>query len=436
MKLVLKNIGMLKSAEITLDRLTIIAGENDNGKSTVGKVVFCIIKAINRYKEDLQESKEHKIRESLNELFFALRRGSERFDEEVNTAFNELRVAVENLADNPAYVDEFKKRFEELKLVSGIGAGLRGDFLERFESRGKEIVEIALTPEDKKRSIESAFKKVFASEFDASVLYLGADSGSIKLYENTMTLLDLQVTRDNKFKLRGDVHPIELRDATFIESPLVLNNHDLLIRSQSGLSVSRERTWRLGLPYTTLHTKDLFDKLREPFLGFMDLNEEEAKLKHRLDAIVSGEIHYDESSKDFVYRKGEHEVSIKNTASGIKVFGLLQLLISNEFMNKNTVFIFDEPENHLHPKWQLKLAKVLVQLAQHGVFIIVSSHSPYMIEALQRYSEECKMSDSTHFYLAELQKIEDKDRLEAIFRILAEPFETFRRMDARKLKDE
>lgn len=42
MRLVLKNIGMLKNAEINLKNLSVIAGENDNGKSTVGKVVFCI----------------------------------------------------------------------------------------------------------------------------------------------------------------------------------------------------------------------------------------------------------------------------------------------------------------------------------------------------------------------------------------------------------
>jgi predicted ATPase len=40
MKLVLENIGLLKKAEINLNHLTVIAGENDNGKSTVGKVIF------------------------------------------------------------------------------------------------------------------------------------------------------------------------------------------------------------------------------------------------------------------------------------------------------------------------------------------------------------------------------------------------------------
>lgn len=49
MNLILENIGMLRRADITLHKLCVIAGENDNGKSTVGKILFCIVKAIKRY---------------------------------------------------------------------------------------------------------------------------------------------------------------------------------------------------------------------------------------------------------------------------------------------------------------------------------------------------------------------------------------------------
>ena len=72
MKLYLNNIGMLEEAEVTLKPLSIIAGENDNGKSTVGKIVFCLVKAINRYKEDLNESREYRVSEKFKELLFLL----------------------------------------------------------------------------------------------------------------------------------------------------------------------------------------------------------------------------------------------------------------------------------------------------------------------------------------------------------------------------
>ncbi len=62
MELILKNIGMIKRARIKLHGLTVIAGENDTGKSTVGKVLMAMIKTdvIARTKY-LKKKKELKI---------------------------------------------------------------------------------------------------------------------------------------------------------------------------------------------------------------------------------------------------------------------------------------------------------------------------------------------------------------------------------------
>ena len=43
MELQLKNIGMIKEANVKIDGLTVIAGENDTGKSTVGKALYLIL---------------------------------------------------------------------------------------------------------------------------------------------------------------------------------------------------------------------------------------------------------------------------------------------------------------------------------------------------------------------------------------------------------
>lgn len=46
MNLKLKNIGIIEKADIKLNGLTVIAGKNDSGKSTVGKVLYSCIKTI------------------------------------------------------------------------------------------------------------------------------------------------------------------------------------------------------------------------------------------------------------------------------------------------------------------------------------------------------------------------------------------------------
>ena len=430
MQIKLKNIGMLKEAELSLNSLTLIAGENDNGKSTVGKVVFCIIKAINRYKEDLQESKEHKLNEKFNNLFFFIRNLLVHNPILKNT--DDIYFLIEDESD----IDEKLLNLNKLIALFKNNTQIDEKTIQKIEKTLEEIYTIRNEPENINKYIESALNKVFISEFDSSILLDGEDEGEITLLENKLELIKIKVTRENKIFLLSDIEPIQIKDATFIESPLILNNHDLLIKSQSGFSLNKRNIERLGFPYTTLHTKDLFDKLKKiSFSLFFDDDFEENILRE-IQQIIDGNIIYDNQKRDFIYSKGQKNISIKNTASGIKSFGILQLLLLNGVLNKNSILILDEPENHLHPIWQLKYAKLLVIFAKNGITTLIASHSPYMIEALKRYSDIEDLGEVTNFYLAENSIILPKDRLSDIFRTLEEPFEIFRNMDEEILKDE
>ena len=430
MQIKLKNIGMLKEAELSLNSLTLIAGENDNGKSTVGKVVFCIIKAINRYKEDLQESKEHKLNEKFNNLFFFIRNLLVHNPILKNT--DDIYFLIEDESD----IDEKLLNLNKLVALFKNNTQIDEKTIQKIEKTLEEIYTIRNEPENINKYIESALNKVFISEFDSSILLDGEEEGEITLLENKLELIKIKVTRENKIFLLSDIEPIQIKDATFIESPLILNNHDLLIKSQSGLNINKRNIERLGIPYTTLHTKDLFDKLKKiSFSLFFDDDFEENILRE-IQQIIDGNIIYDNQKRDFIYSKGQKNISIKNTASGIKSFGILQLLLLNGVLNKNSILILDEPENHLHPIWQLKYAKLLVIFAKNGITTLIASHSPYMIEALKRYSDIEDLGEVTNFYLAENSIILPKDRLSDIFRTLEEPFEIFRNMDEEILKDE
>ena len=437
MKLILENIGMLQHAEISLRKLCVIAGENDNGKSTVGKIVFCIVKAINRYREDLQESKEFWVSEKTDEIYFRLREAIRPTGFEVMDVLRRLRMPSKqrlNAEEQLAAVDESIEHIFAL-------AEFKPQYKQKIITLRDKIQAMLDQPENINQSIENALNKVFASEFDASLLLHGATRGRIQLVENDLTLIDLVVT-DDGVRLMGGVEPVALKDATFIESPLILNNHDVLARSQTLLDVSQRRSGYLSLSFTTLHTKDLFDKLRTPVLPLDLFSPDDTVRTSRvladLEALIQGEVAYDKKERDFVFRRSSGAaISIKNTASGIKVFGLLKILVANEFVTKDTILIFDEPENHLHPKWQLKLAEVLLSLVESGVYVLVSSHSPYLIEALKRGVDRAGLAaNEARFALAQERNINDEDRLSDIFSVLAEPFEVFRKMDAEDLRDE
>lgn len=49
MLLKLKNVGRLKPAEVKIDGLTVICGNNNTGKSTIGKTMYCILRYRKEY---------------------------------------------------------------------------------------------------------------------------------------------------------------------------------------------------------------------------------------------------------------------------------------------------------------------------------------------------------------------------------------------------
>lgn len=63
MKVELKNINKIRNASIELNSLTVIAGANDSGKSTVGKILFSTIKALISGLNDSEEQKNETIKE-------------------------------------------------------------------------------------------------------------------------------------------------------------------------------------------------------------------------------------------------------------------------------------------------------------------------------------------------------------------------------------
>jgi|SRR5690554_956462 len=52
---------------------------------------------------------------------------------------------------------------------------------------------------------------------------------------------------------------------------------------------------------------------------------------------------------------------------------------AKSFLGQGLIFVIDEPEAHLHPLAQKWLAKKMFQMAQDGLQIVITSHSPFFI---------------------------------------------------------
>jgi len=341
MELQLKNIGMIKEANVKIDGLTVIAGENDTGKSTVGKALYVVLKAI--------------------------------YD--VTSLIN------------------FDANFQNLTFKM-----LKHNFVSYYSLIFKEDL------------AEKSFLEI-------------SDS-----------LILIQISRE-KDESNNDILSVvapevietkNIKDVIFIESPLVWNFTDFF---RDVAQVESQMNIKLEYPYLM---KDLNFKLH------IKSSSSGLDIKEKVTSLMGGEFKKDDSDHYYFY-KGDKKIDLINTATGIKTFGIFQVLSQNNWLNKDTVLIIDEPEVHLHPKWQLEMAKIITELVKSGVKIVVNSHSPYMIEALKRYTEMEDVYSDTNFYLAEdgyIKQLEDSNAatLSKIFEKLSEPFDVFEEMESDSLE--
>ncbi len=324
MQLKLENIGMIKEADVTIDGLTVIAGENDTGKSTVGKSLFLSVKTA----QECQEVEKIKFINKMEYLLFK-----------------------DSIQNGSLFID------------------------------GKCLI----TP-----------------------------SGNIRR-------IDLSIKTD-------------ILDISMIETPVVWNLAEYFNAIEKIKTEASFFDQNYEIPYPYLMW-DIYRKLSLPKNEEIKLKDKKVFLE-KIKGIINGKFTKNDFG-DFVFLKENKKIPIVNTATGIKQFGIIQKLIENNYIHNKSILILDEPEVHLHPKWQLKMAELIVELVKNGVKVVVNSHSPYMIEALQRYSD--KENVNSNFYLAEdgsIGKVEDSNSktLSKIFSKLSEPFDTFEEMESERFQ--
>ena len=105
----------------------------------------------------------------------------------------------------------------------------------------------------------------------------------------------------------------------------------------------------------------------------------------------------------FAYKRNDgHIFDLEECATGIKSFGILQMLLQNGILSKNTLLIIDEPEAHLHPQWIVEYARIIVLLNKKlGVKFFITSHNPDMVSAIRYIAEKENILTNINFYLAE-----------------------------------
>jgi ABC transporter, ATP-binding protein len=378
MKLIIKNIGKLKNAEVEINGITVITGENNTGKSTVSKVLWSVFNGFYKIDEKVYNEKVSELRKIVNKLM--KENGYDRITDNFKDFFGifdrtEEKIAVELLKNNRSYSEkEIKSIINTYKENLEIGdiSNLVDEINDTLKISDKEIIKVIVSRVMNKE-FHNQINTVFCKEKrNIGKINLEIKDRSIDLKVENNEISDIQ----NYFLIN--------KETVYIDNPFILDSYDY-----------EEENHQTHL------ANNIFSENENSAISEIKVKKKLNNIYKKLNSVLSGEILENKNSK-FVYRKNGEDIDLKNLSTGLKTFAIIKMLLQNGTLEENGTIILDEPEIHLHPEWQLLFAELIVLLQKEfGMHILLTTHSPYFLNAIEVFSEKYKINEKCKYYIAE-----------------------------------
>ncbi|WP_418921521.1 AAA family ATPase [Alistipes shahii] len=416
MNLTVSKFRAINKADIKLNGITVVTGENGCGKTTLSRLLYVTIKTSRNFDEIVRRDLNRRLREILRALTdlmqdfarierisspdnskeYSIRRVSYRsllikndddsdlsqYEEKIYSYINTIQDGIndylsEKTAPNAKRSRQplIEKRLQRIQQIlqtllndDNPNKGEKGKMDDVFSLLDKLKISIHQSFAAAMRTLESRNNNVFISEL---YRHFGDDlKKQFNIIEFGVPITDWE--HQKLLMTHG------IQDCVYIDTPMAIMSD----------SYTDNEYW-----------EDLISVLQAPALAFpLD------RQLNLVNKIISGEVSYssDTIDDDFIYKRNDGAVfNLNDCATGIKSFGILQILLNNGRLNKNTILIIDEPEAHLHPQWIVEYARLIVLLnKQLGVKFFIASHNPDMVSAIKYIAQKEKVADSLNFYLA------------------------------------
>ena len=387
MKVSMKDVAVIKAADIQLDGITVVAGLNGTGKTTIGKGIYAIINAYSTLHPKIIMSRKNSIRNQFVRFYIP--------QNDIEEGFKSSQKFMEDLSNQKLSSWSTEEReVVKAEITEWFNRNLKLD--DNPEELIENIVNIIKRPveQDVKFIVDSCYQNVFDNQ--------------INRFNSKLDAIFTAEIEDKKYSARFkndglvyyEYEGSDVSNAIYIESQNILDKYDQYI--------NRRGSRRNMSDFST----KLFNALRvdkKEVQEDMTVEEYESRKKAMeiVNSIISGVTHGSlegDTSSEFVFHdeKTSHNVQIKNLSAGIKIFAVLQRLLENGSLKSGDILLIDEPEVNLHPEWQIIFAEILVRIHKElGIIIYLNSHSPYFIRAIEVKLAKNDIGDKGKFYLTQ-----------------------------------
>ena len=407
MLLEIENLGLINKANLEIGKINVIVGKNSTGKSTSSKFLFSLLTAASSEGTQLANNNIHF--RLLNFVEYWKVKGSK----EMEAKFNQVKNSLTNNRISP---ELFEEAYSQITLI-----------LEGVDFKDKELCIndlnslyhiIKLNNDENVRYI-TVFNALVESEYGSSLnRFRDAHIKFHGHYDGVEFKQDIKIGDEkSETSISKDfLNYFNFQNVIYIDSPSILENNRR--NSQYHLEMLERKLKKIK------RTDDVYgDEFYKDLNGF----------KGSIDELIDGRFEYVPSEDIFIFNKDDETFSMQNTASGLKQLGVIQLLLENNELTKNSFLILDEPEINLHPEFQVKLAEILVLASKDlNITVYINTHSPFLSEAIEVYSKYHRTYDQTNFYLTRESEnegkfdyvlMDDVDIME-VYNNLGNPFDT------------
>ncbi|MFM1641304.1 AAA family ATPase [Aeromonas salmonicida] len=164
---------------------------------------------------------------------------------------------------------------------------------------------------------------------------------------------------------------------------VILNNNISKKSIDTATSLMSEIGFKpsLKLDFRRARNSKIDQSLSSIYFDLYDFDNSTNQLRQLKDKINDGEIHL---NKIFFQKGLCNEHAVTDLSSGERQF-LLTILALTFSITNNSLILFDEPENSMHPSWQIKIAKSISDVL--SVFdktstCIIATHSPLVVSSI------------------------------------------------------
>lgn len=396
MKLKIKNFAKLNQAYILVDGITVIAGENNTGKSTIGKILFSLFNAINNIDEKISKQRKVEI-DALCIIVlrdYLMQNSNGRSVMLGNVSFVAREIASKimmEINNNDLNVQRVRDIIVDLLIkFSYIKTEKQIDFDEMVDLIVNKIMTV-LNISDEEITLE-ILSRYFQNVFNNQINSLTQKNEDAELRLDIKgNGIDLRFGHDECQDFKSNI--LIMHKAIYIENPFIIDS----LNGYTDSNVMNE------------FLKELLDDNRnqnimEGIIGSVLVKEKLEDINKALQNVVDGNIIFKQDNF-YLEKEGFNEpISFNNLSTGLKAFVLLKMLLEKGALQEKDVLIFDEPEIHLHPQWQIAYAELIVLLQKHfDLSIIVATHSPYFLDAIDLYSVKYGINPKVNYYLSSIE---------------------------------